>query len=211
MKLHTLPPSPNSIKVVMLANHLGMDLEIVPVDLFSGANHTPEFAAMNPNCRIPVLQDGDYYLWESNAIMTYMAGKAGNTQMWPADFKAQAEVMKWMTWSVAHWTSSCGILMFEKLVKAMRGMGEPNMERVKEGEDMIRTYSKVLDGVLAKQPFLGGNEVGMADFCVVAPLIYAEPLGLPVKDFPHMQAWMGKMMAMPAVQKAIPPMPAGVN
>jgi len=68
MKLHVFPPSPRATKVMALANHLGLDCEIRVVNLFKGEQHQPGFAALNPNERMPVLEDDSFVLWESNAI-----------------------------------------------------------------------------------------------------------------------------------------------
>ena len=67
MKLHGFPPSPNTCKVLAVAAHLGVPLELEVVDITKGAGRTPEFLKINPNGRTPVLVDGDFTLWESNA------------------------------------------------------------------------------------------------------------------------------------------------
>jgi len=207
MKLHTMAPSPNSIKIMMLANHLNVPLEMVHVDLMKGESKHPEFMKMNPNGKIPVLQDGDFFLWESQAIMHYLAARSGNKQVWPDDLKMQAEIQKWMAWNLAHFSPACGTVLFEKFVKPMRGE-QPDMNKVKDGLEMFRMYAGVLNDHLANRKFVMGEHAGMPDFALAAPLIYGEAVQLPMGEFPHLQAWFGRVMAMPEVQKAIPPMPA---
>lgn len=70
MKLHLTLPSPRALKVLALKNHLGLDCEVCFVDLVKGEQHRPEFAALNPNERMPVLEDDGYVLWESNRFCT---------------------------------------------------------------------------------------------------------------------------------------------
>ena len=82
MKLYGFPPSPNTWKVRAVAAHLGVALDFVLVDLAAGQSRTPEFRALNPTGRTPVLIDGTFTLWESNAIMQYLAGLAPNS-LWP--------------------------------------------------------------------------------------------------------------------------------
>ena len=66
-----------------LANHLGLDCEIRVVNLFKGEQHQPGFAALNPNERMPVLEDDSFVLWESNAILQYLAAKKPGSGLWP--------------------------------------------------------------------------------------------------------------------------------
>src|SRR5262245_15512281 len=68
VKLHVFPPSPRAFKVLAAANYLGIPYEISPVDFRTGAHRTPEYAQLNPNMKMPTLEDGDFVLWESNAI-----------------------------------------------------------------------------------------------------------------------------------------------
>jgi glutathione S-transferase len=184
-----------------------MPLEIVPINLMEGDHMKSEFMKMNPNGKIPVFQDGDFFLWESQAIMHYLAVKSGNKTMWPDDVKAQAEILKWMCWNMAHFSPACGTVLFEKFVKAMKGE-QPDMNKVKEGMELFHRYASVLNEHLASRKFVMGDQPGMPDFALSAPLIYAEAVGLPMGEFPHMQAWFGRVMAMPEVKQAIPPMPA---
>ena len=82
MKLYGFPLSPNTWKVRALAAYLGVPLELEFVDLTKGDQRTPAYLALNPTGRTPTLVDGDVTLWESNAILQYIAGKTANT-VWP--------------------------------------------------------------------------------------------------------------------------------
>jgi glutathione S-transferase len=75
MKLHIAPPSPRAIKVVALKNNLGLECEIRVINFSTGDHMTPEYAALNPNKLMPVLEDDGFVLWESNAILQYLASK----------------------------------------------------------------------------------------------------------------------------------------
>ena len=78
MKLYGFPPSPNTWKVRALAAYLGVPLEFEFIDLTKGAQHAPAYLALNPTGRTPTLVDGDFKLWESNAILQYIASKSDN-------------------------------------------------------------------------------------------------------------------------------------
>jgi glutathione S-transferase len=86
----------NPRKVCALARHLKLPVEFVHVNLGKGEHKTQAFLAMNPNGKVPVLVDGDVTLWESNAILCYLAHKAGS-DLWPTDTR-QFEVLRWLMW-----------------------------------------------------------------------------------------------------------------
>ena len=83
MKVHVAPPSPRAIKVLAVLHHLGLEPEIALVDLVGGEQFKPAFVALNPNRKMPVLEDDGFVLWESNAIIQYLAAKAGDERLWP--------------------------------------------------------------------------------------------------------------------------------
>src|ERR1700730_4775196 len=94
MRLHDYAPSQNCFKVRLLAAHLGLKLDIVPVGIFQGEGATPEFLAKNPMGGVPVLEtDTGEYLSESNAILTYLAE---GTRYLPRDGMARAQVLRWL-------------------------------------------------------------------------------------------------------------------
>src|ERR1700726_5280546 len=98
MKLYGFPLSSNTWKVRALAAYLKTPLEFEFVDLTKGASHTPAYLAINPTGRTPTLVDGDFKLWESNAIMQYIAGKSANA-LWPTDdAKKRADIARWQFW-----------------------------------------------------------------------------------------------------------------
>jgi hypothetical protein len=101
MKLFVLPLSPRAFKVIALKNHLGLDREMQVVDLGMGDQLTPEYIALNPNKKMPVLEDDGFVLWESNAIIFYLASKWPQSGLWPADGQRQADVLRWLAWESA--------------------------------------------------------------------------------------------------------------
>src|SRR5215470_6583672 len=126
MKLHVTPPSPNAIKVLAVRGLLGLDAEIKFVDLRNGENHTAAFAALNPNRKMPVMEDDGFVLWESNAIIQYLAGKKPGTALWPSDAKRQADVGGWQCWELAHGGPACGAVVVERFGEEVFGQGAPD-------------------------------------------------------------------------------------
>ena len=208
MKLHVAPPSPRAFKVLAVARHLDLDFELVPVDLLNGANLRPEFVALNPNKKMPVLEDDGFVLWESNAITQYLAGKRPDAGLFPADPRARADVSRWQFWESAHWDRACAILLFERMVKQIFGQGDPNPAEIEKGEEEVRRYGAVLNGCLADRPFLCGKHLSLADFSVGAWLNYAERAQYPLSGFPEIRRWYGRLKEMPAWRESIVAPPA---
>src|SRR4051812_17332144 len=118
LRLHNSPMSPNCRKVLALALELGLDVESVQVDMMKGAHKEPSFLAKNPNGKVPVLEDNGWYLWESTAIMQYLADKKPEKNLYPTDLRLRAEVNKWLAWDASHLgVESCLPLYMERLIR----------------------------------------------------------------------------------------------
>ena len=204
MRLYGFPPSPNTWKVRAVAAHIGLPLELEFVDLSKGQQQTPEYLALNPTGRAPVLVDGDFILWESNAIMQYLADRTPN-RLWPNDARARADIMRWQSWQLAHWDKEgCEPLIIERLVKKFLNLGTPEMAVVAKGMESFNREARVLDAHLAKQSHLVGTEVTLADFSVAAPLFYAKEAELPVAPYQHLRDWFARVSALPAWRDTAP-------
>src|SRR5215469_1584752 len=148
LKIHAFPLSPRSFKVLWGANHLGVPFELGLVDFSKNAQNAPEFLALNPNGRAPVLEDDGYVLWESNAILEYLASLKPESAMLPGDAKSRLQVTKWLYWESAHWDPACAIFAFENVVKALFNRGAPVQSEIDRGTQMFERIGKVLDGAL---------------------------------------------------------------
>jgi glutathione S-transferase len=205
MKLYGFPPSPNTWKVRAVAAHLGLRPEFEFVDLTRGQSRTAEFLALNPTGRTPVLVDGDFTLWESNAIMQYLASRAPNA-LWPNEARIRADIMRWQSWQLAHWSKEgCEPLLFERLVKKIMNLGAPDPAVVAKGTENFNREARVLDAQLAKQSYLVGKEPTLADFSVAAPLFHAQAAEMPLAPYPHIRDWFERVSALPAWRETAPP------
>src|SRR5262245_15572740 len=170
MKLYGFPPSPNTWKVRAVAAHLGIPLEFELVDLTKP--RTPDYLALNPTGRTPTLVDGDFVLWESNAIMEYLASRAPNA-IWPDDARGRADITRWQSWQLMHWSKeACQPLTFQRLVKKILNLGPPDEAEIANGAEAFNREGRVLDAHLSKHPYLVGDKLTIADFVVAAPLFY---------------------------------------
>jgi glutathione S-transferase len=205
MKLYGFPPSPNTWKVRAVAAHLGLRPDFEFVDLTRGQSRIAEFVALNPTGRTPVLVDGDFTLWESNAIMQYLASRTPNA-LWPNEARIRADIMRWQSWQLAHWSKEgCEPLLFERLVKKIMNLGAPDPAVVAKGTENFHREARVLDAHLAKQSYLVGKEPTLADFSVAAPLFHAQAAELPLAPYPHIRDWFERVSALPAWRETAPP------
>jgi glutathione S-transferase len=202
MKLYGFPPSRNTWKVRAVAAQLGLPLQLEFVDLTKP--RTPEYLMLNPTGRTPTLVDGEFKLWESNAIMQYLASRTANS-LWPSDAGMRADIMRWQSWQLAHWSKEgCEPLIFQRLVKAILKLGPPDDAIVAKGIEAFNREARVLDAHLSKQSFLVGNEATLADFSVAAPLFYSKEVELPLAPYAHVRDWFSRVSALPAWQNTAP-------
>lgn len=203
IKLHVFPPSPRAFKVLALAEHMGLAYERCIVDLTKGDQDRPEFLALNPNGRMPVLEDDGFVLWESNAILQYLAAKTPGSGLLPADTRGRADVTRWQCWDLAHWDPACAILIYERLVKKLLGIGDPDPAEIAKGEERFHRVATVLDGHLKGRRYVAGETLTVADFSIGAPLNLAQPAGLPVDGYAQIRRWHADLSELPAWRKSI--------
>lgn len=182
----------NPRKACAMARYLGSPVELVRVDLLKGEHKKPEFLALNPNGKVPTLTDGDVHMWEANAIMCYLAKRAG-TDLWPRDDARQLEVMRWLSWNADHFTRHAGSLYFEHMIKPWIGMGGPDPKAVEEATGFFRPFAKVLDEHLSGRKYLLGEHLSVADFAVGVTLPYAEKSRIPLGDYRNVAAWHDRL------------------
>jgi len=205
MKLYYFPHSPNTRKVLAVVHHLGLDVELEVVDLMQGQQLQPGYLKINPNHLTPSLTDGDFVLWESNAIMQYLAAKKSGNELWPSDPRAQADVSRWQCWQLGHWGPACQPIIWERMVKPMLGQGEADAQIVAAAEERFHRFAAVLNDCLKGHDWLVGQNITLADFAVAADLMYKDAAQLPVASYSEIQRWYEGIERLQAWQKSAPP------
>lgn len=206
--LHVFPASPNGRKVLAVAHHLGLNPEIKIVDLLKREQKTPDFMAINPNGKNPALTDGDLRLWESNAILQYMADKYGSSRLWGSDARTRADVSRWMFWESAEWLPSVAPFVFENMVKQFFMPGAlPDQESIRRATERFHPAATVLDQQLGRAPFVCGPELTLADFSIAALLTYWQAGKVPLDGYENIKAWNARMDQVPAWHKTAPQLP----
>ena len=207
MQLYVFPPSPNSLRCQAVANQAGIELELVPVDLPGGAQMNDEFVALNPNHKIPTLVDNDFVLWESTAIMLYLAQKGPGASLISEDLKERVTVAQWVSWTTAHWGPACRIFAFENLVKKILSIGDPDPAELARGKEEVTLFGAVLNDHLKGRDTLVGSSVSLADHAAVSWLVHAEAAGLPLDGYDEITRWSGNILGTDAWQQALATIP----
>ncbi|HEY8943708.1 MAG TPA: glutathione S-transferase family protein [Polyangiaceae bacterium] len=202
MKLYQFPLSPNCQKVRALAYEVGLPLQTITLNVFKGESRTPEILAKNPNGKIPILEDADFVLWESNAMLVYLATKAGRMDLAPTAPRERADVDRWLAWHNAHFGSAVAKVAFERIVKKLGNLGAPDELQVKKGIDEFAAAARVLDACLADREYLCGS-LTIADFALTTYAAIAGECGLSLDSYPNAATWRARMIARPSVRRVL--------
>ena len=204
MKLYMNLLSPNVRRVRLTAAVLGLELEEQRLDFAKGEHKAPEYLALNPNGQVPTLVDGDFVLTESRAIMQYLASKKPESGLLPRDERARADVTRWQFWDSSHFSPQVGTLAFQRVLKPMMGMGEPDVGKVEEALANFRRFAAVLDKRLAGGKYIVGDAMTIADLTIASSLMYATQADVPLAEFAHIQTWFARISALDAWKKTNP-------
>ncbi len=198
LKLHTFPLSPRSFKVLWAANHVGVDYELKLVDFTKGGPMAPDFVALNPNGRAPVLEEDGYVLWESNAIVEYLAAKKPALGLLPQDTPARLQTTKWLYWESAHYDPACAVFAVERVVKVLFNRGAEDPAEIARGNQLFERAGKVLDAALGQHRYIAGETFSVADLSIGAAMCIADQARFPIENFRHIQRWLTEIKAMPS-------------
>jgi glutathione S-transferase len=187
-------------RVLWMANELGLDYEHVPVHFGDGSSKTPEYLAVNPNGRIPAIDDDGLKLCESMAINLYLA-KKHDKGFWPKTPAGEAQALQWSFWVMTEVEKPALAALLHRmfLPEARR---DPKL--ADEGEQQLQAPLKVLDEALARTACLAGSSFSVADLNVASVLSWVRMARVDLTAFPHVKAWLGAALERPAAVKAAP-------
>jgi glutathione S-transferase len=198
MKIYADPITVNCRKVLAGLQFMGVDYERSHVDYFTAEQKDPAYLAINPNATMPSMVDGDFVLWESNAILQYAADKYGKHQFYPTDLQTRADINRWMLWESSSWFPSCYVYLVENCVKPL--LNQTADHAVMEAQDAnFHKLADILDTRLAKNPWLTGANPTIADIAVAAPMHLHRYQKLPLDQHPNLNRWLTeKVEKLPA-------------
>jgi len=198
MKLYYHPISSTCRPVLLFAAESGLPLELHLVDLFTGEQYQPPYEAINPNHLVPVLEDGDFRLTESSAILKYLADKSGSS-LYTQELRQRARVKERMDWintqlsrDLAYGTVYPQIFSFHK-----RRSDEAQQSTLQWGVERARGWMKVLDEhILGANAYLCGDALTIADYQASSFVALTEIIGSDLAAYPNVKQWLGRMKAL---------------
>jgi glutathione S-transferase len=204
LKLYYHPVSTTSRPIVLFAEESGIKLDYELVDLFTGAHYQPEYAAINPSRQVPVLEDGDFRLRESSAILKYLADKNASAA-YPSDLRKRARVNERMDWlnTGFYRDFSYGFLYPQIFPFMRRADDKVQAGTVAWGKDKALVWLKVLDGDLIgpRNAFLCGDEITLADYLGSMMVLGGEAIACKLDAYPNLLRWLGNMKALKSWSK----------
>lgn len=185
----------NVQKVVWAAEDLGLAYTRHDAGMTFGIVNTPEYRAMNPNGLVPVINDNGFVLWESNAIVRYLAAQYGTGTVWPQDAAERAKSDVWMDWQTTAFYAAYADA-FRLLVRTPPEKRDPALIEASRAKTEVKM--EMLDAHLADRPYLGGEHFGIGDLAL-GPTVHRW-LGMPIarEQRPHVEAWHKRVIARPS-------------
>jgi len=191
----------NTQKVLWLVGELGLAHEHIPAGGDFGRLDDPEFRAVNPHGRVPVIEDGDAVVWESHACLRYLAATYGRGSLWSDDPAERARIEGWMDWSQTS-------LQPDFLTGVFWGYYRtPDAERdwpaIDRSLARCAEHFELLDRILRARPFLAGDRLSLADIPAGTSLYRYFELDIERPDLPNVSAWYERLRQRPAFREHI--------
>jgi glutathione S-transferase len=203
LKLYHTPFSSASFKVRAVLFELGLACELVDVAMNKGEHKSPAFLAMNPNGKVPVLEDDGFHLWESNAIVCYLAAKKPEAGLLLTDPRGMGQMHQWLQWHATTFSPSTTEVMMETDYTRFMNR-QKDEQKYAAGLEKVRRDLGVLEKSLAGKEYLCGK-LSVADFALSSALLMRTAMGFDLDAFPLVKAWQGRMEARESVRKSLPP------
>lgn len=192
--------STNVKKVTWLCEEMGLPYERIDAGMAFGVVNTPEYRKLNPNGLVPTIDDDGFILWESNAIVRYLAAKHAAGTLWPADLRLRADADRWMDWC-ANTLSPTLRPLFLNLVRT-----PPEQRNLKEIEDCSKNMVELLgrlDAALAGRKFIAGDQFSMGDIAF-GPFVYlVDNISFDRPKLANYDAWYARISERPAFKKIV--------
>ncbi len=197
MELIVIAGSNNSRKVLAVAGHLGLALAVRYLSFPDAEHKSPAYLTLNPNGKVPTLVDGDFVLWESNAIIRYLCAKAGETSLYPSDRQQRADIDRWLSWELAHFNNHFGALSWETVAKPMFLNQSPDPVLAAAHEEKLNAYARILDAHLQGRTYAVGDSITLADYALIHIEQFKNLVAFDWSPFPALNRYFDHMRATP--------------
>ena len=190
----------NVQKVMWALGEVGVPYEHVDAGGSVGGLDTPEFLAMNPHGRIPVIVDGSATLWESHTIIRHLAAAYGGAPLWPADPAERSLADRWMDWTLATLQPDFMTLFwgFYRTPEAQR-----NARVIDRATARCEEHYRLLDAQLSKRPFLAGEAFSIGDIPAATTLYRYFEISIDVPELPNVRGWYDRLAERPAYREHV--------
>lgn len=196
--LYLDPCTINSRKVLSGLDLLEIPYDLKHVDFFKGEQKSPEFTKINPMATVPAAVDGDLVLTESNAILAYAGDLAKDESFYPKDPKKRADINRWLLWEASTWFGVNYVYLIENVVKPHLFKADPDQKALDDEAPKFNKAANALEMALAKNKFITGDNVTIADIAVAAPMHCWEPSKIPLDNYPNIKRWITEVEKIPA-------------
>lgn len=198
--------SSNVMKVTWACAEMNLPTDRSDVGGEFGGNDTPDYLAMNPNGRVPTIIDGDLVLWESNAIVRYLAAKHDAGGLWPEDLAVRADADRWMDWQ----QTVLGPAMrdvFWQLIRTPDDKKDPAL--LAAGIKASTEAFRMLDARLADRKFVAGDHLTMGDIPLCGMIHRWFGIDIPGRpdDMPNLRAWYDRLLERPGFRTHVSDIP----
>ncbi len=187
-----------AFRALWIAKELGLDYEHLPIEIGDAGARTPEFLAINPNGRLPVIVDDGFVLFESLAITLYLAKKHSNGKLYPGTLQDEARAWQWTMWALTEVDRGVNIW---SLHAVRLPPDERDAAKRDEALKVLERPFKVLDAALAKQPYLLGGDFTVADLNVAA--VISRAVDMDLSAVPNLKDWLMRCLERPAAREAL--------
>ena len=190
----------NVQKVLWTLAELGLSYEHIEVGGIPGQLDTPEFLAMNPHGRIPILADGVNVIWESNAIVRYLSAKYSAGSLWSVDPAERSYADRWMDWELATFQPDF-LALFWSFYRTP--VAQRDQDVIQNALARCERHFRQLDLHLGKQAYLAGATFTMGDIPCATSLYRYFEMGVTVSELPNVKAWYRRLTERQAYRKHI--------
>jgi glutathione S-transferase len=189
IRLFTTLLSGHGHRVKLFLTLLDLPFEVVELDMKAGDNRKPDYLALNPFGQVPTIQDGDFTLFDSNAILVYLAKRYGDASWLPDEPAAAAAVQRWL--SLAAGQIAYGPCAARLVTVFGAPLDHENAKKV-----AVKLFD-VIEQELAGKPFAAGNHVTIADIAAHTYIAHAPEGGVSLEPYPNIRAWLRRVEALP--------------
>ena len=192
--------SVNVKKALWAVEELGLRYERIDAGLQFGVNNTAEYKRMNPTGLVPTIDDGGFVLWESHAIVRYLAAKHAAGTLWPTDLRVRADAERWMDWTHT-FSREFQRPVFWPLVRTPPE--KRDNKAIEEARKKCAALLAIPDSALAGRKYLAGEQFTMGDIPLGCHVQLWMRLPLERPDYPHLKAWFDRLCERPAFRKIV--------